>query len=607
MSPAEVLAGYRLEERVGVGGMAEVYRAQRLGPGGFAKQVAVKRVLPDLGRDPSFVQMFLDEARLQAQLSSPGLVQVFDFGEEAGTYYLVMEYVDGVDLAALLAAVGPLEPALAAHLGRQLCAALGDVHRAVGADGLPLHVVHRDVTPGNVLCGRDGHVKLGDFGVAKARARSVRTERGGVKGKLAYLAPEQVRGDEVDARTDLYAVGLVLFEALTGSRYLDAPDEPALWRLAGAPVFRAPSTLAPGVPAALDAVLQRTLEPAPERRFPSAARLEEALAAVTPALGLEAARRQLGALVDRARPRAGAAAAPPATSPPPATAAATAAPAPAAPAAPPPAAAGPVAAGPDRPRTEVIDPTERTRGTAPLARWRLVAITGGLLILGVALAVYLAPAANPAPPALAERAERAAPPAASAPTSAPATAAAEATAPIIAPVPAPIAAVPRKTPTPARGPTPLAAPAAAPTGPAAAVPRTAAPAAAPGPSPAVLAAARARLAEVDRLLAQRGVLAADAPRLHAARRAVQARLTRGEAPTAEIDALLAQAQAFVIDRAFITSKLERLNAAIARRDLTPETQQRVRRLGQEALSHTLTGRYDQANRELNAIASLLER
>ncbi|MBI5478217.1 MAG: hypothetical protein HY906_05135 [Deltaproteobacteria bacterium] len=138
-------------------------------------------------------------------------------------------------------------------------------------------------------------------------------------------------------------------------------------------------------------------------------------------------------------------------------------------------------------------------------------------------------------------------------------------------------------------------------------PTPVAPAAEAGPSPAALDAARARLVEVDRILVQRGVLAADAPRLHAARRALQERLARGEAPVAEIDALVAQAQAFTIDRAFITAKLERLNAAMAQRDLAPEAQQRVRRHGQEALSHTLTGRYDQANRELNAIARLLER
>ena len=601
MTPAEVLAGYRLEERVGVGGMAEVYRAQRLGPGGFAKQVAVKRVLPDLGRDASFVQMFLDEARLQAQLSSPGLVQVFDFGEEAGTYYLVMEYVDGVDLAALLQATGPLEPGLAVHLGRQLCAALADVHRAVGADGAPLGIVHRDVTPGNILCGRDGHVKLGDFGVAKARARTVRTERGGVKGKLAYLAPEQVRGDEVDARTDLYAVGLVLFEALTGSRYLDAPSEPELWRLAGAPEFRAPSTLAPGVPAALDAVLRRALAAAPEQRYPSATLLEEALTAAAPQLAPATARRQLGELVDRARPRATAAGAP-------AAAPAVVTPLPAA--TPPVAAVPPLpvatsgATPTDRPHTEVIEPPERAHGAAPLQRWRLVAVAGGFLIVAVALGVYVAPAAAPPPlpaPPLADlRAERAAPPPPlpSGPASAPSTAPALAVAPPATP--------PRKAPTaPARGTrepavTPPAGPApTAPSGPTAGTP-------APGAA-ADLTAARSRLVEVERVLAQRGVLAADAPRLHAARRALQARLARGEAPRAEIDALAAQAQAFAIDRGFITAKLERLNRAMAQRDLPPEVQQRLRRHSQEALSHTLTGRYDQANRELNAIAGLLER
>jgi eukaryotic-like serine/threonine-protein kinase len=603
MSPAEVLAGYRLEERVGVGGMAEVYRAQRLGPGGFAKQVAVKRVLPDLGRDSTFLQMFLDEARLQAQLSSPGLVQVFDFGQEAGTYYLVMEYVDGVDLAALLHTVGPLEPALAVHLGRQLSAALADVHRAVGTDGLPLGIVHRDVTPGNVLCGRDGHVKLGDFGVAKARARSVRTERGAVKGKLAYLAPEQVRGDEVDARTDLYALGLVLFEALTGTRYLDAPGEPELWRLAGAPTFRAPSTLAPRVPATLDEVLRRALQPAPEQRFPSAALLEEALAAVAPPLGPDAARRQLGALVDRARlctMAEGAAVAATLPLEPPASAA------PPAPAGPAPAPTAMPAAS-VRPPTEVIDPAERPRGTAPVARWRLIALSGGLLIVAVAIGVYVVPTAAPSagPAPLPAAREVAAPAPAAAPRPALATSQPAASAPAT-----PKAADPSRKASSAmpRGPrapggTVAGAPATVvPSGPVALPPGPTA-----APSAADLSAARDRLAEMDRILAQRGVLAADAPRLFATRRALATRLARGEAPSAEIDALVAHAQAFTLDRAFITTKLERLNHAMAARDLLPEVQQRVRRHSQEALSHTLTGRYDQANRELNAIARLLER
>ncbi|HEY3358815.1 MAG TPA: serine/threonine-protein kinase, partial [Polyangia bacterium] len=296
-----VLAGYRLEERIGIGGMAEVFRAQRVGPGGFAKQVAVKRVLPDLARDPHFVRMFLDEARLAAQLSSPGLVQVFDFGAEDGTYYLVMELVDGVDLAALLAAGGPLAPALAVHVGRRLAGALADLHRAVDGAGQPLGIVHRDVTPGNILLGRDGHLKLGDFGVAKARARTARTERGALKGKLGYLAPEVVRGDEVDARTDVYGVGLVLFEALTGERYLAADDEAGLWRAAGHPAFRAPSALRPELTPALDEVVRRALAPAPERRYPTAAMLEEALASCGPGVAEGEARRRLGALVEGAR------------------------------------------------------------------------------------------------------------------------------------------------------------------------------------------------------------------------------------------------------------------------------------------------------------------
>ncbi|MGC4121329.1 MAG: protein kinase [Myxococcales bacterium] len=260
MTP-EMLAGYELLERIAVGGMGEVFRARKVGPGGFEKLFAIKRLLPEVARDPQLVEMFFQEARLSASLSAPGLVQVFDFGEAGSLPYLVMELVEGSDLAALVTR-GPLSPALAVHVASSLAQTLEVLHRA--------GVVHRDVTPSNVLVARDGAIKLADLGIAKARAGGRRTEPGAVKGKLQYLAPEQLRGEEADARTDLYMLGLVLFEALTGEPYLQAPNDAALIRAAERPVFRAPSSLVAGIPAAVDEIVRRALDPEREQRFPSA-------------------------------------------------------------------------------------------------------------------------------------------------------------------------------------------------------------------------------------------------------------------------------------------------------------------------------------------------
>jgi serine/threonine-protein kinase len=590
---AEVLAGYELEERIGIGGMAEVFRACRIGPGGFAKQVALKRVLPDLGRDPQFVRMFLEEARLQAQLSSPGLIQVFDFGEQAGTYFMVMEYVDGADLGALLAAVGPLEPGLGAYLGRQLCGALADVHRATDATGQPLGIVHRDVTPGNILLSRDGHVKLGDFGVAKARARSVRTERGAIKGKLAYLSPEQVRGDEVDARTDVYGLGLVLFEVLTGSRYLDGASDAELLRAAGRPVFRAPSAVRPGIPPVLDDVLRRALAVEPERRYPSASQFEEALGHAGPALEAGAARRQIGELV-RGLP------APPASITTKGPSADELASAPTEPGLAAAEVTGPVAAR--RRRTEVVAAAEIRGRTAPRRVFPWIALAGGVgvvaLVLGVRLLRTTPSSVAPAEPVAARESA-----AADGPTGTAFPGATPASAPQ---PPAPERAV-AATPRVARGKV-STGPSAAPAGAAPAVPAAAPPTSAPGPralDPA--AATRDRLAAIDGALRDRGLLPGDAPQLAARRRTLAAAGSRGEASLGDLDRLLADVRAFPVDRTFVAAKLERLNRAIAGRDAAPEVRERLQRHAQQALSHSVMGRYDEANRELNEIAALIAR
>lgn len=225
------LGPYELIQRLATGGMAEVYLARRAGPHGFQKLVALKRILPQLARDDDFVAMFVDEARVCARLSHPNIVQVFDFGEHDGELFMAMEYVDGSTGARLIRAAAtagievPLEVSL--HVILSVIRGLEYAHSARDEKNKPLNLVHRDVSPGNVLIDRSGAVKLTDFGIARASEFERRTDAGQLKGKLGYMSPEQVVGAELDARSDLFTLGIVFAEMLTlrplfsGGRELD--------------------------------------------------------------------------------------------------------------------------------------------------------------------------------------------------------------------------------------------------------------------------------------------------------------------------------------------------------------------------------------------------
>src|ERR1700722_17730812 len=212
------LGPYELIERVATGGMAEVYLARRAGPHGFQKVVAVKRILPQLARDADFVAIFVDEARMCARLSHPNIVQVFDFGEEDGELYMAMEFVDGTTGARLIRAAAAKSEALpldvCLHVTLSVLRGLTYAHNARDDEGTPLNLVHRDVSPGNVLIDRSGAVKLTDFGIARASEFERRTDAGQLKGKLGYMSPEQVVGRELDARSDLFTLGIVLAEMI---------------------------------------------------------------------------------------------------------------------------------------------------------------------------------------------------------------------------------------------------------------------------------------------------------------------------------------------------------------------------------------------------------
>lgn len=291
---ASQLARYRLLRRIGVGGMAEVFRAELVGAEGVTRELVVKKMHPTLALDPTAVAMFVEEARLAARLQHPNVVQVYEFGKADDDYFLAMELVDGCDLATLLrAAAGPLPVALAGFIASELLEGLAHVHALADPTGAPLGLVHRDVSPHNVLLGRNGEVKLADFGIAKAAARIGR-ETGqtgvGVKGKFAYMPPEQARGASLDARADLFAVGAILFEMLTGARVYAARPDGDLVDAVRSGRVRAAREVAPGLDAGLAAVVDRAVDPHRERRFESARQMRQSLLDALDALGVRPSR-----------------------------------------------------------------------------------------------------------------------------------------------------------------------------------------------------------------------------------------------------------------------------------------------------------------------------
>jgi serine/threonine-protein kinase len=222
---------YFLLERLAVGGMAEIFKAKQSGAHGFEKIIVIKRILPHLAADPEFLAMFIDEAKLQCALMHPKVVQVLEFGQVDNQYYIALEYIDGMDTLGLLRACAHrrqrLPVRLAVHIASEVLDALDYAHSQRAADGTPLGIVHRDVSPSNVFISKRGDVKLGDFGIARAveKSRQSKTQAGTLKGKYGYMAPEQVVGGDIDGRADQFAVGIVLAEMLMGRRLFTAPND----------------------------------------------------------------------------------------------------------------------------------------------------------------------------------------------------------------------------------------------------------------------------------------------------------------------------------------------------------------------------------------------
>lgn len=295
---------YELIHRLGHGGMAAVYLGRATGRAGFEKLVAVKVIHPHLAAEPEFVEMFLDEARIAARLHHPHVVEIHDLGEDDGAFFMVMEYVEGETLASVLRQLRkqgerlPLSAAL--QVVADACEGLTAAHDLTDADGRPMHLVHRDVSPHNLLVGMDGRVKVVDFGIAKATGRRSSTRTGQLRGKLAYMSPEQASGGSIDHRTDLFALGAVLWELLTNERLFTAETEPET--LARVTACEVPDLRKrrEDLPDGVVALVKRALSREPDARFATAQDMLRELRTQLRALeGDVEPRADLAAVMDR--------------------------------------------------------------------------------------------------------------------------------------------------------------------------------------------------------------------------------------------------------------------------------------------------------------------
>lgn len=268
----DVFGKYLLHERLGMGGMAEVFRATYNPEGGFEKVVALKRVLPQFVQDEAFIGMFRDEAALCSQFSHPGVVQVFDFGRFGDSYFLAMEYLDGPPLSRVMRAFKGTGLPIGAvvHIAVSLTESLAYLHERRASDGTPLNLVHRDLNPPNVLLSKLGEVKLTDFGIARAAGALQLTEVGLIKGKPGYLAPEQAAGEQIDGRVDLFSLGITLWECVVGEPLMAATDATAMVRNTFDKPIVPPRQKRPQIPQALDTFIMGLLERDLGKRTPSA-------------------------------------------------------------------------------------------------------------------------------------------------------------------------------------------------------------------------------------------------------------------------------------------------------------------------------------------------
>jgi TonB family protein len=270
---------YQLLEKIAAGGMAEVYRARMRGEEGFEKIVAIKRILPHMADNDDFITMFVDEAKLAAQLTHNNIIHIYDLGKEDAYHYIAMEYVEGKDLRSILKTASekgyPLPVDLALFIASKVANALDYAHRRMGLDGKELNLVHRDVSPQNVLISFEGDIKLCDFGIAKAATKVQQTQAGALKGKLQYMSPEQAWGKKVDRRTDIFSLGIVLFEMLAGERLFSGDTDLTILEQVRDARSEAPSLKNPDVPKKVDQIVLKALAKNPQDRYQNASEMEK--------------------------------------------------------------------------------------------------------------------------------------------------------------------------------------------------------------------------------------------------------------------------------------------------------------------------------------------
>jgi len=282
LAPGTKLGRYELLQPIAYGGMARVWAARLCGQRGFSKLVAIKTILPHLARDPEFERMFLDEARIASGVHHPNVCEIYELGEEGHALYLAMEWVNGESFVHILRpnrkTTVPIDMRVAARICADACAGLHAAHNLADDDGHPLNVVHRDVSPHNILVTIDGNVKVADFGVAKAYGQMHQaTLAGQVKGKVAYMAPEQITGAAIDRRSDLYSIGCILYESTTGAQPFRGENDPQVMQAVLRGEYTPPSRIVPGYPQQLERIIQRAMSPDPRNRFPTAESLRLAL------------------------------------------------------------------------------------------------------------------------------------------------------------------------------------------------------------------------------------------------------------------------------------------------------------------------------------------
>jgi serine/threonine protein kinase len=278
----EQFGRYILLDRIAIGGMAEIFKAKAPGLGGFEKVLAIKRLHPRYSQDADFIEMLIDEARITVELAHSNIGQIFDLGKVDDHYFIAMEYIDGRDLYRALKRLRerrmqfPLDAA--AYVAMEACAGLDYAHRKRDGRGRPLNIIHRDVSPQNVLLSMEGDVKIVDFGIAKAALRAYETESGIIKGKFYYMSPEQARGEHLDHRTDIFSLGIVLYEMLTGDLLYKDDDEVTLLSKVRRADIEPPSAMRPDLPTSLERIVMRALSRDREDRYPSAQHMQRDLA-----------------------------------------------------------------------------------------------------------------------------------------------------------------------------------------------------------------------------------------------------------------------------------------------------------------------------------------